>query len=81
MNGDGWHEDLSPSDWEYADKMVVEAIDYLNGQEIPNIRRMEAPGQLGFIWDIYLDWGISVMDYRGAVKNPGIKVDTKLKLV
>lgn len=25
--------------------------------------------------------GISVMDYRGAVKNPGIKVDTKLKLV
>lgn len=54
---------------------------YLNGQEIPNIRRMEAPGQLGFIWDIYLDWGISVMDYRGAVKNPGIKVDTKLKLV
>lgn len=56
-------------------------VDYLNGQEIPNIRRMEAPGQLGFIWDIYLDWGISVMDYRGAVKNPGIKVDTKLKLV
>lgn len=44
-------------------------VDYLNGQEIPNIRRMEAPGQLGFIWDIYLDWGISVMDYRGAVKN------------
>lgn len=56
-------------------------VDYLNGQEIPNIRRMEAPGQLGFIWDIYLDWGISVMDYRGAVKNPGINVDTKLKLV
>lgn len=55
-------------------------IDYLNGQEIPNIRRMEAPGQLGFIWDIYLDWGITVMDYRGFVKNPGIKVDTKLEL-
>lgn len=55
-------------------------IDYLNGQEIPNIRRMEAPGQLGFIWDIYLDWGITVMDYRGFVKNPGVKVDTKLEL-
>lgn len=55
-------------------------VDYLNGQEIPNIRRMETAGQLGFIWDIYLDWGISVMDWRGAVKNPGIKVDTKLKL-
>lgn len=55
-------------------------IDYLNGQEIPNIRRMEAPGQLGFIWDIYLDWGISVMDYRSMVKNPGVTVSTKLEL-
>ena len=55
-------------------------VDYLNGQEIPNIRRMEAPGQLGFVWDIFLDWGISVMDYRGMVKNPGVKVETKLEL-
>lgn len=55
-------------------------IDYLNGQEIPTIRRMEAPGQLGFIWDIYLDWGISVMDYRGIVKNPGVAVNTRLEL-
>lgn len=55
-------------------------VDYLNGQEIPTIRRMEAPGQLGFIWDIYLDWGINVMDYRGIVKNPGVKVNTRLEL-
>ena len=49
-------------------------VDYLNGQEIPTIRRMETPGQLGFVWDIYLDWGVSVMDFRGAVKNNGIVV-------
>lgn len=55
-------------------------VDYLNGQEIPNIRRMETPGQLGFIWDIYLDWGISVMEYRGIVKNPGTTVDLKIAL-
>ena len=55
-------------------------IDYLNGQEIPTIRRMESAGQLGFVWDIYLDWGISVMDYRGIVKNPGKEVNTKLAL-
>ncbi len=55
-------------------------VDYLNGQEIPTIRRMEAPGQLGFVWDIYLDWGISVMDFRGGVKNPGVEVKTKLEL-
>lgn len=53
-------------------------VDYLNGQEIPTIRRMETPGQLGFVWDIYLDWGISVMDYRGAIKNPGVAVQDPL---
>lgn len=53
-------------------------VDYLNGQEIPTIRRMETAGQLGFVWDVYLDWGINVMDYRGAVKNPGIKIENTL---
>ena len=55
-------------------------VDYLNGQEIPTIRRSETVGQLGFVWDIYLDWGISVMDFRGVVKNPGVEVKTKLEL-
>lgn len=50
-------------------------VDYLNGQETPTIRRMETPGQLGFVWDIYLDWGISVRDYRGIAKNPGVPLD------
>jgi hypothetical protein len=53
-------------------------VDYLNGQEIPTIRRMETAGQLGFVWDIYLDWGISVMDYRGAIKTPGVKIESPL---
>lgn len=55
-------------------------VDYLNGQDIPTIRRMEAPGQLGFIWDVYLDWGITVLDYRGAVKNPGAEVKSPIEL-
>lgn len=55
-------------------------VDYLNGQEIPNIRRMESPGSLGFVWDIYLDWGVSVMDYRGAIKNPGVTVNNPVAL-
>ena len=53
-------------------------VDYLNGQEVPRIRRMETAGQLGFVWDIYLDWGIQVMDFRGAVKNPGVKIENTL---
>lgn len=53
-------------------------VDYLNGQEVPTIRRMETPGTLGFVWDIYLDWGISVMDYKGAIKNPGVVINNPL---
>lgn len=49
-------------------------VDYLNGQEIPTVRRMETPGTLGFTWDIWLDWGISVRDFRGLYKNPGTTV-------
>ena len=57
----------------FADESSARGIqvDYLNGQETPTVRRMEAPGVLGFTWDIYLDWGISVRDFRGIVKNPG----------
>ena len=57
-----------------ADQSSVRGIqvDYLNGQETPTVRRWEKQGQLGFTWDIYLDWGITVRDYRGLVKNPGV---------
>ena len=51
-------------------------VDYLNGQKTPTVRRMEVPGTLGFVWDIYLDWGIAVRDFRGMAKNPGVKVET-----
>lgn len=47
-------------------------VDYLNGQETPTIRRSEVPGQLGYVWDIFLDWGITAVDYRGIAKNPGV---------
>lgn len=50
-------------------------VDYLNGQETPTVRRMESAGVLGFTWDIYLDWGIAVRDFRGIAKNPGAKIE------
>ncbi len=55
-------------------------VDYLNGQDIPNIRRSEVPGTLGFVWDIYMDWGITAMDYRGAIMNPGVIVKNTVEL-
>lgn len=67
-----WFMTANPSDSSFIE------VDYLNGQEVPTIRRMETPGQLGFVWDIYLDWGINVMDYRGAIKNPGVAINNPL---
>ena len=49
-------------------------VDFLNGKQEPTIRRMETAGQLGFIWDVYLDAGIYVKDYRGIVRNDGVKI-------
>lgn len=49
-------------------------VDYLNGQETPTIRRMEVAGKLGFVWDIWLDWGITAVDFRGIAKNPGTPI-------
>ena len=60
-----------------TDSAFIE-VDYLNGHEVPTIRRMETPGQLGFVWDIYLDWGINVMDFRGAIKNSGVSIANPL---
>ncbi len=60
-----------------SDTAFIE-VDYLNGQEVPSIRRSETVGQLGFVWDIFLDFNINVMDYRGAIKNPGVKLASPL---
>ena len=49
-------------------------VDYLNGQKTPTIRRMEVAGQLGYVWDIWLDWGITAVDFRGIAKNPGTPI-------
>lgn len=52
-------------------------VDYLNGQETPTVRRMEVPGTLGFVWDIYLDWGIAVRDFRSIAMNPGVEIPSE----
>lgn len=46
-------------------------VDYLNGIDTPSFRRSEQAGRLGFVWDIWMDWGITVMDYRGIARNDG----------
>lgn len=59
-----------------GDKTTAKSVqvDYLNGMETPSFRRSEKAGYLGFIWDIWMDWGITVMDYRGIVRNNGVTI-------
>lgn len=69
--GDGacpWFVIANPMDAKFIE------VDYLNGQKIPTIRRSEVPGQLGFVWDVYLDWAVTAIDYRGGVKNTGVTI-------
>ena len=49
-------------------------VDYLNGNKMATFRRSEKAGTLGFIWDIYHDWGITAVDWRGIVRNNGTKL-------
>lgn len=60
-----------------GDKNYAKAlqVDYLNGQETPTIRRSEVPGQLGYVWDIWMDWGITAVDFRGIARNNGVAIN------
>lgn len=47
-------------------------VDFLSGVDMPTIVMQQAPaGQLGFVWDIYMDYGVSIVDYKTVVKNNG----------
>lgn len=47
-------------------------VDYLNGIDMPTIVMKQPPaGQLGYMWDIYIDYGVTVVDYKTAIKNEG----------
>lgn len=56
-----------------ADPMQVDGIgvDFLNGVNQITVRRGEPMGQLGVQWDMWLDYGAYVGDYRGLAKNAG----------
>ncbi len=57
-----------------ADPRLVKSVqvDYLNGTTAPSFRRSEKAGYLGYLWDIWLDWGINAADFRGILRNNGV---------
>ncbi|MGL5514007.1 MAG: hypothetical protein ACRDBM_12330, partial [Sporomusa sp.] len=47
-------------------------VTYLNGQTSPVIESQVAFDVLGMKWRIYIDYGVTFLDYRGLYKNPGL---------
>lgn len=60
--------------WFMGVKNEIIQLDTLNGQREANIRRSEKPGVLGFVWDVYADWGVSVRHPETIIRNPGIQI-------
>ena len=58
----------------WNDGRTAKQVDYLNGVTAPTFRRSEKAGYLGFVWDIWLDWGVNVVDFRGLLRNDGVKL-------
>ncbi len=54
--------------------MVLDTIEvtYLNNKDIPTIESEVSFEYLGMKWRIYIDYGVTVLDYRGFYKSPDI---------
>jgi len=57
----------------FADPAVAPVIEvtFLQGQETPQMESQEGFDVLGLEWRIFLDFGVNLVDYRGAVTNAG----------
>ena len=69
----------NPVPWFVGKAKEIIQVDYLNGQKEPTMRRVDKPGVLGFTWDVYHDWGISVRTPQAIVCNPGIVIDSEVE--
>lgn len=70
----GMVEEDSAIPWFMGVNREFMQVDYLNGQREATIRRSEKPGTLGFIWDVYFDFGVSMLHPEAICRNPGVKI-------
>lgn len=47
-------------------------VTYLNGDDMPKLESQVGFDFLGIRWRIYIDYGVTVLDYRGLSKNAGV---------
>jgi len=57
-----------------ADQNLADTIEvtYLRGQEEPTVETDIPFDRMGLDFRIYFDYGVTVLDYRGLFKNPGV---------
>ncbi|HHW03406.1 MAG TPA: hypothetical protein GXX35_11480 [Thermoanaerobacterales bacterium] len=60
-----WYLAASPADIDTIE------VTYLNGNDMPILESQVGFDFLGIKWRIYIDYGVTVLDYRGLYKNPG----------
>ncbi len=51
--------------------LITVEVTYLNGNDMPKLESQVGFDFLGIKWRIYIDYGVTVLDYRGLYKNPG----------
>lgn len=61
-----WYLAADPADCDNIE------VTYLNGSDMPMLESQISFDQLGMKWRIYIDYGITVLDYRGMHKNIGV---------
>lgn len=64
----------NPSPWFLAaDPADIDTIEvtYLNGDDMPKLESQVGFDFLGIKWRIYIDYGVTVLDFRGLYMNPG----------
>lgn len=71
----GMVKEGEPLPWFMGVKERGIQVDYLNGKKEATIRRSEKSGMLGFIWDVFFDFGVSVIHPEALVRNPGVALD------
>ena len=62
---DAWYLAASPYDCDTIE------VTYLNGSETPTLESNIPFDNLGMKWRIYMDYGVTAIDYRGLYKNAG----------
>jgi phage major head subunit gpT-like protein len=62
---DAWYMAAAPGDVDTIE------VTFLNGDDMPKLESQVGFDFLGMKWRIYIDYGVTVLDYRGLVKNAG----------